>query len=393
MFFLRAFISGLGTAEDYGAINVEPGDDPNFPDVPEAGCYTDYNGLDPYYPFHVTCYQLFQQQLFHAIKKICPDKSKEGVIKEVDHDLLYNVMSQLGDGGSCCLGIDYGTPEPACKEQFWEARPGEELLVTNPIEQNPLVKACILDAWEHCDVPISVRDNGHQDGRDLVARLPMELLLNITTALEPKDLRNLIISSKHISNITVGAGNMRFWLQHFETMMPWFFELDEFLSDSRKEGSLNHSLYRLFVWADQITTPRVGKTGPFMGVANRRRIWGACQQISTRYIARATEEELFESELPPNILHMHSSCDTMPAVSIPDKGDVATQKCFWAADEADLVDTEALKTLDLFWSEEEASLVGLAFSLAKSGYTRGWVPKLQRKEYNAKVITIPSRTT
>ena len=338
---------------------MEPGDDPNYPESPEASCYLDYNGLDPIFPFHVTCFQLFKQQLSHQIEETHRSQAKIHTVKDVNHDVLYNVMNQLGQGGSSCLGINYGSPTPP-DEQFWLAMPGEELFIANPLERNDLVMAFTLDAWEHCNQPISARVQGQQGERDLFSMLPMELLLKVTEALQPMDLLKLIIGSKHVYDITTGIDSNGFWLQHFKTMMPWFFELNEFLEDAQREGRLNHSLYHLFVWADKISAPRVGKKGPFMGVANRRRIWGVCQQISEAYIARAKQEELFDEGLALNPLHSRSTCDTMPAVSFPDKGDTRTQTTFWVEDVANLDNTQVSSTLQLFWSEEEA-LVGLAF--------------------------------
>ncbi|OTB16278.1 hypothetical protein K445DRAFT_317252, partial [Daldinia sp. EC12] len=63
--------------------------------------------------------------------------------------------------------------------------------------------------------------------------------------------------------------------------MPWFVEIEEI---AKVAPLYCAGVYRgLFYWAlDQVAVCR-GIAGPLMYVANRRRIWGACEEIAACY--------------------------------------------------------------------------------------------------------------
>ncbi|KAI1659302.1 hypothetical protein F4813DRAFT_354521 [Daldinia decipiens] len=63
--------------------------------------------------------------------------------------------------------------------------------------------------------------------------------------------------------------------------MPWFIEIEELI----KLGTLRReSLFRgIFFWALDAIQDYTGLTGPLVHVANRRRIWEACEDIALTY--------------------------------------------------------------------------------------------------------------
>lgn len=71
-------------------------------------------------------------------------------------------------------------------------------------------------------------------------------------------------------------------------LTPWFWEVSSLIAE---QGLIDHK--GLFVWLDAMTTPRVRVRDPWLGVANRRRIWGVCGQLADEY-GEALEREIAE---------------------------------------------------------------------------------------------------
>lgn len=300
----KAFLSGFGTFEDYGGLNVDAGDDPNYPDDAFFSAYTDFSSGEGYvYPFHPKCLDIFRLLLAHKSGSgetpVSVDGSWVPQSFDLDKDTLFAVLDERS--GAYRLEIDYGDPEPP-HEQLWESRPGEELLIADPTCDDELVRGLILDAWHNVDNHVPLTGNATtfvqtEDHNDPFAKLPFELLLNVISELESSSFMSLLNASPHVYRAL--DGNNSLWLSQIRKSMPWFFELHDILdnlpdSSNDSYGTTNpkadtlrdKSLRGFFVWAYRITTPRVGKTGPFMGVANRCRIWGVCQQLVDPYLAR-----------------------------------------------------------------------------------------------------------
>lgn len=75
-----------------------------------------------------------------------------------------------------------------------------------------------------------------------------------------------------------------FWKWFIKHEMPWLTELHVLL-DNPHPGP-EPSYRALYLWLDKCTAPRYGMDGPFMGLANRRRIWNVCEQLAPRYFRR-----------------------------------------------------------------------------------------------------------
>jgi hypothetical protein len=95
----------------------------------------------------------------------------------------------------------------------------------------------------------------------------------------------------------------QFWRLYLATATPWNFELLSLLdgvADSEENASqidLQSIDYKsLVMWVDQQSTPRLWMRGPFMSLANRRRIWHVCEQLDSVYSGRCARFALSEQE-------------------------------------------------------------------------------------------------
>lgn len=133
--------------------------------------------------------------------------------------------------------------------------------------------------------------------------------------------------------------------------------------------SHHRSLRRFFAWANHITTPRVGMKGPFMGVGNRRRIWGVCGHLVDLYLARLdlhlaqslSADTLDEEEA---YIRSHSVCVDMPQVNFPLPDELYTVKSFWMRSKSEANALERGFTLKIFWQCQR--LIGLGVVLDNS---------------------------
>lgn len=69
---------------------------------------------------------------------------------------------------------------------------------------------------------------------------------------------------------------------------PWFWELRGLVEE---QGLIDYK--GAFVWLEAATRPGVSFGPSFLGVANRRRIWGACGQLLEAYM-EALQKEIEE---------------------------------------------------------------------------------------------------
>lgn len=291
----KTFLSGIGTCGVYGGANI--GDD-------FFSTYSDSFAENPVYPVHPKCLDLFRLLVAHKSGTGATPVSVDGswIPRSLDLDTgtLFAILDERSNRFNC-LEMDYGDPEIDHNEQFWESRQGEELFIADPTLDDELVKGMILSVWHDADNQPLTGNTAlfakTEDSNDLFAKLPFELLLNVISELEASSLLSLLNASPHVHRALDSGSSL--WLNCIGKSMPWFFELHEFLDnltgsndDGRGNASSNadafrdKSLRRFFVWANHITTPRVGQMGPFMCVANRRRIWDVCQQLVDPYLAQ-----------------------------------------------------------------------------------------------------------
>lgn len=128
------------------------------------------------------------------------------------------------------------------------------------------------------------------------------------------DMLALMIASAYVQEIT---HNTVFWKNVLRIrIVPWFWELINLLQNAAFPETFDYK--GLFVWIDHITTPEYGIEGPFMGIANRRRIWKACQPLAPIYrhkVAPVLHAEPEDEEA--EALLDRAECLYMPIVSYP----------------------------------------------------------------------------
>ncbi|KAJ5183609.1 hypothetical protein N7492_001225 [Penicillium capsulatum] len=358
----KAFLSDIGSPDDYGAVCAGPGSDPSAPDDLEYSAY-DQNEDYPLFPFHPKCFDLFQQVVafkrgFQVGARPLPNGDWELNVpcRDLDKDALWEVFYPLNDISQ--LEISYGDPSPP-QDQYWLVDSGEELFIADPGRRNPLAANVISDAWREIDCPAS--DPDIKSMKDPIAKLPFELILLITSKLPSDALLNLLQASPHLRRGL--DSSFSFWRPRFEKDMPWFYEMHSFLHEIF--GPANHdameasgkSLSRFFAWAHHATTPRLKLRGPFMGIANRRRIWEVCQQLVDPYLEQAKAEYSSSQVGEESQFRSDTICLDMPVVTSPPLNHFHTERVFWVRNWSEYNARNGDFTFNTFWKGED--LVGL----------------------------------
>lgn len=110
-------------------------------------------------------------------------------------------------------------------------------------------------------------------------KLPLEIVYQICSYLPGDSLRALSQASLSIQSVTQDNW---FWKRFIQWEMPWFWKFQTSHGSKSFPPDLNYK--RLYLWLDKMTAPRYGMDDlTLIGVANRRRIWGVCEQLADRY--------------------------------------------------------------------------------------------------------------
>ncbi|GKZ66611.1 hypothetical protein AnigIFM60653_002800 [Aspergillus niger] len=127
-------------------------------------------------------------------------------------------------------------------------------------------------------------------------KLPLEIVYQICKFLPSDSLKALAEASLYIHLVT--QDNL-FWKQFMQRNMPWFWELQA-AKNQKIPADLNYK--RMYMWLDKMTAPRYGMDDvKLIGVANRRRIWGVCEDLADRYsksLNQPTACEMPDRRLP-----------------------------------------------------------------------------------------------
>ncbi|KAL4915462.1 hypothetical protein BDW62DRAFT_203647 [Aspergillus aurantiobrunneus] len=257
----KLFISEPAEYDDYGSFDVEPGDHPNFPTRAQISYNKGWPGDAPLF----TSGQL-------------------GKGESVDEEVLYHTWKELVDapGGlsQCLTNVAYGTDTDA---QYWPTNRGEESFATNPVDI-PQLQGYYknLPLLTHSDA----RSQGHrvtnepQLIKDPLARLPPELLLSIVVILPMVSVNCLRASSPAVARLELNNG---FWKQNLHHDMPWLFDMPD-------RGNEEPDWAKCY--EDLLARSHDGGPAQILGLVNRRRIWGACDQVASLYARRkATKDE------------------------------------------------------------------------------------------------------
>ncbi|KAK5988226.1 hypothetical protein PT974_12366 [Cladobotryum mycophilum] len=263
-------VSGPGEYMDSGRINVRIGDDPNFDPEGDNQCY------DGAYPFHWPCYRLLRKAF-----------GCDGDFNMAEKHRLFWTMCRASS--MCAYRLDELDHTDICfpSEQWWSAVPGLEFLVTNPMDSTGLVDL-VRQTIQTIPRPPSRIDLSQRVKNDPFQRLPAELVENICSFI-PADSIFPFVTASWVVNDTLR--NNAFWKRQMGICMPWFFELLQLLDPSGPEGDAraeeldlkNRDHKKLFLLVDRVTKPRPFMRGPWMRLANRRRIWYLCKQLYDRF--------------------------------------------------------------------------------------------------------------
>lgn len=158
------------------------------------------------------------------------------------------------------------------------------------------------------------------------------------------------------------SSNRSFWRAAIHSCMPWFWEIHILI----KHGTVDDETtdYKgLFLWLEKNTEPRLGMEGPFLGVANRRRIWGVCEQYAPLYSSRVAlnrRERLLGGEAEE--IWENSKNLGLPVVAQPRPvAGLRTSTAQWVS--SIIRDTHCGALLETVW-DEKRSLVGLAMTIS-----------------------------
>ena len=114
--------------------------------------------------------------------------------------------------------------------------------------------------------------------------LPNEVLGKLASYLRFEDLKAFTVASWSVMNAT--SGNL-FWkgvlYREAGPTGPVGVQLDRVLIGPWME---NVDYKQLWLWLEKVTRPVFGVGAPWLGAANRRRIWGACEEVAGVYWER-----------------------------------------------------------------------------------------------------------
>ncbi|KAH8810880.1 hypothetical protein F5884DRAFT_897414 [Xylogone sp. PMI_703] len=346
----KSFISGPGFYEDFGFVKVVPGDDPNYDDGCSFSCYYAQREEDPVFPFHWCCYELLTIAL-----------TGDSNCSSVNKDVLYDIFQELSEPYTSRLNLDFDDPAPP-REQFWLSREGEELFVANP-SLTPELLDFTKTIFTTTDIEFpSLRENLTTPvAYNPFEKLPYDIIYRICSFSPPKTIISFIMTSKSL--LSDYHQNNNFWQQWIKCKMPWFFELLSLLDNS--DVMKGKDMMGIFSWANKTTFPRTYTAGPFMSIANRRRIWSLCDQLKDMYLARLCRGDKPGLEPVDRAIIRTASCQHMALVSYPIPAIKELKKIFWIKSWEEISFQEYV--LETFW-DNQGVLVGI--SLAPEGQRR-----------------------
>ncbi|SPJ85447.1 uncharacterized protein FTOL_11228 [Fusarium torulosum] len=199
----------------------------------------------------------------------------------LNKDILYEVMECLVSSNSA-LNIDYGGI--LGPDQFWVSERGEEYVVANPMDRNPMLEKCIQD---HVTRSLALTPNDYSisdytsvgTAKSLFLQLPPELLMRIGLYLPTDSIASFALLSRSCAEI---VRTNTFWKNHRLWQIYWAWEADIAVNTSLED---HISLREACLWLHHISSPTRNQTSEFLGLINRRRIWNTCEQIAGHYFA------------------------------------------------------------------------------------------------------------
>ncbi|OJJ77719.1 hypothetical protein ASPBRDRAFT_36976 [Aspergillus brasiliensis CBS 101740] len=270
----KSFLTGSGWYFDYGEIEVVAGDHVNIPypknEIVPMVAYHDFSeiGQPHVFPFHSVCYEVLER---------CISLKTPG---EIQGHTLYQVFEQANGGRYVRLQLDYGDPDPPA-EQVWETLRGQEILVVNPVDI-PELESEISDIKCLLDMKTDVDNEMKLCKDDIFNRLPIELRHEIFKHLRPESILALKAASRVMHTTLIPRST---WEAKLVDTYPWLWEALEISVFQSQE--IEEKASSLLLACREHGRPTGRSYGFTLGLANRRRIWGVCEQIRSRYLGLA----------------------------------------------------------------------------------------------------------
>ncbi|KAI9367010.1 hypothetical protein BJX61DRAFT_547914 [Aspergillus egyptiacus] len=224
----------------------------------------------PVFPMHSACWNILHRAAFGDNRNA-----------SFSLPILYYTMHKLKEANK--LRLPYGELIGGPEQCHWSCVPGEEYCVKSPeavIAPDRILPARLtltprrLESNEQF-----ITDLTRKIRTDPFDTLPCELTDLILAFVPGKDLPALLSASGTLYARTASTG---WWRRRIVTDMPWYWELQAYL-DATRNSAGEADYKRMYLHLERETTVTYGMTGPFMSLANRRRIWGTCQALLGEY--------------------------------------------------------------------------------------------------------------
>lgn len=118
-------------------------------------------------------------------------------------------------------------------------------------------------------------------GQDIFDGLPAELRQEIFNLLPAGSILALKAASLVMHTTTLPG---EFWKNRLRSEMPWLWEIHDI--DVFQSQEIEDSTSRLLLDIQKKSQYTSKNDDYIFGLANRRRIWGVCEQIRSRYLER-----------------------------------------------------------------------------------------------------------
>ncbi|KUJ13318.1 uncharacterized protein LY89DRAFT_156806 [Mollisia scopiformis] len=310
----KCFITGKGNAHDYGRIECSLGDDHNVPQPSPTHhgkvgltVYSNYDPNEPLaVPFHEDCFVLLSKAIYYSLHGNIPPNLGKGekitgegdeVLGFVSKDVLYAAMKKLyvTDSYDHCLSeVDYAELNVTTREQYWGCIRGEEAWVSNPLTSEQLTyffshTAQTLGLNSSPPTTRSSTTTCNPIPHNPFSNLPKELISEILLYLPLSSLKSFALSGLIPFRL---EHNLAFWRRKTNLDFAFLYDLPN-LEGERNWLAVYQELHRQC----HTTTPekytddegeerivRERDQSLVLGLANRRRVWGICEQIVSVYL-------------------------------------------------------------------------------------------------------------
>ncbi|KAI9373810.1 hypothetical protein BJX61DRAFT_541377 [Aspergillus egyptiacus] len=259
-------------------------EDENAPEFESSlHCYhTSSESEDPVFPVHLCCLELLSRAITGT-----PD------IERLHKSALYDVMYKLKSFSN--LKLPYGDISGA--DYIWQCIPGEDYSVACPTSRT------YIDSHIRRASPSS--PSPEEEKKEIQSLDPASKVISDPFSTLPPEITGLILD--HVPNESLSPCLAASWVLHARTQrtafwkrrvnqhMPWFWELRREIENPEDEGV---NLRKLCLSLEKDSRPEYGmRKKRMLSVANRRRIWDACQALAEEYHSQVQDAGLRECDL------------------------------------------------------------------------------------------------